>query len=89
MEIVKSRYNNDRVIEKVSPTRLRIMGDSLIIRSSEDKDGNQTMFDFEGGPCLTVGGNIKFGKTKWKITKIITEKTNREGFCSVLLDVKL
>jgi hypothetical protein len=89
MEIVKSRYNNDRVIEKVSPTRLRIMGDSLIIRSSEDKDGNQTMFDFEGGPCLTVGGNIKFGKTKWKITKITNEKTNREGFCSVLLDVKL
>ena len=89
MEIVKSRYNDDRVIEKVSPTRLRIMGDSLIYRDSTDENGNQTMFDFEGGPCLTVGGNIKFGKTKWKITKIAGEKTNRENFCSVLLDVEL
>ena len=89
MEIVKNRYGVDRVIEKISPTKLRITGQTEFSRGSQDKDGNQTMFDFEGGPCLTVGGNIKFGKTKWKITKIITEKTNREGFCSVLLDVKL
>ena len=89
MEIVKNRYGNDRVIEKISPTRLRVTGESEFSRGSQDADGNQTMFDFEGGPCLTVGGNIKFGKTKWTITKIITEKTNREGFCSVLLDVKL
>ena len=40
MEIVKNRYNDDRVIEKVSPTRLRIMGDSLIYRESTDENGN-------------------------------------------------
>ena len=89
MEIIKNRYGAERVIEKINNNTFRVMGESLITRGSEDKDGNQTMFDFEGGPCLTVGGNIKFGKTKWKITKITNEKTNREGFCSVLLDVKL
>ena len=89
MEIIKNRYGAERVIEKINNNTFRVMGESLVNRGSEDKDGNQTMFDFEGGPCLTVGGNIKFGKTKWKITKITNEKTNREGFCSVLLDVKL
>ena len=89
MEIFKNRYNSDRVIEKVSSTRLRIMGESLISRGSQDENGNQTMFDFEGGPCLNLGGKIKYMKTDWVITKITPEKTNRENFCSVLLEVKM
>lgn len=89
MEIIKSRYNNDRVIEKVSPTRLRIMGDSLIIRSSEDKDGNQTMFDFEGGPCLNVGGKIRFMKSNWTITSIIETESPHKDLASVIIEVKL
>ena len=89
MEIIQNRYGNDRVYTKIDATHIRIMGESLFSRSSEDSNGIQTMYDFEGGPCLTVGGNIKFGKTKWKITKIAGEKTNRENFCSVLLDVEL
>jgi len=59
MEIIKNRYGAERVIEKINSNTFRVMGESLINRSSEDKDGNQTMFDFEGGPCLTVGGNIR------------------------------
>ena len=54
MEIVKNRYGDDRVIEKISPTKLRITGESQFTRGSEDEDGNQTMFDFEGGPCLNL-----------------------------------
>jgi len=89
MEIFKNRYNSDRVIEKVSSTRLRIMGESLMVRESKNDEGQITMFDFEGGPCLNLGGKIKFGKTDWIIENIIPEKTKRENICSVLLDVKL
>ena len=28
MEIIKNRYGNDRVIEKIGPDKLRIMGES-------------------------------------------------------------
>ena len=89
MEIVQNRYGNDRVIEKISPTKLRIMGESLIARGSQDESGNQTMFDFEGGPCLNLGGKIRFGKTDWIITKITPEKSKIENFASVIVEVKL
>ena len=89
MEIVQNRYGNDRVIEKISPTKLRIMGESIISRGSQDENGNQTMFDFEGGPCLNLGGKIRFGKTDWIITKITPEKSKIENFASVIVEVKL
>ena len=89
MEIVQNRYGSDRVIEKLTPTKMRVMGESLIARGSRDESGNHTMFDFEGGPCLNLGGKIKYMKTDWVITKITPEKTNRENFCSVLLEVKM
>lgn len=89
MEIVQNRYGNDRVIEKISPTKLRVMGENLVSRSSHDSDGNLTMFDFEGGPCLNVGGKIRFGKTDWLITNITEEETYKEGLSSILLEVKL
>lgn len=89
MEIVKNRYGNDRVIEKISSTKLRVMGESLFSRGSQDEEGNQTMFDFEGGPCLNVGGKIRFGKTDWTITGIKTEDSGHENLSSVILEVKL
>jgi hypothetical protein len=89
MEIVKNRYGNDRVIEKISPTRLRVTGESEFSRGSEDKEGNQIMFDFEGGPCLNVGGKIRYMKTNWTITKIINDDTGKEGLASVIIDVQL
>lgn len=89
MEIVKNRYGNDRVIEKISPTKLRVMGESQFSRGAEDGDGNQTMFDFEGGPCLNVGGKIRYMKTNWTITKIKPEKSKYENMASVIVEVKL
>tara|TARA_Y100000389_G_scaffold33387_1_gene28425 strand:- start:964 stop:1233 length:270 start_codon:yes stop_codon:yes gene_type:complete len=89
MEIVKNRYGNDRVIEKISPTKLRITGESLIIRASEDEDGNQTMFDFEGGPCLNLGGKIRYMKTNWTIVSIKQESVKVPNLSSVLIEVKL
>jgi hypothetical protein len=89
MEIVKNRYGNDRVIEKISGNRIRIMGDSLIVRESHDDNGNLTMFDFEGGPCLNVGGKVKYLGTEFKIQSIKKEESKQEDLFSVLLEVSL
>ena len=89
MEIVKNRYGNDRVIEKISPTKLRITGESLITRGSVDEDGNQIMFDFEGGPCLNLGGKIRYMKTNWTIVSIKQESVKVPNLSSVLIEVKL
>lgn len=89
MEIVKNRYGVDRVIEKIDSTRIRVMGESLFSRGSQDDDGNQTMFDFEGGPCFNVGGTIQYYGTDFKIVSIKTEKIKEENVTSVVLEVKL
>lgn len=89
MEFVKNRYGDDRVIEKINPTALRVYGESIMNRQSENQDGDITMFDFEGGPCLTIGGTIKFMKTKWTITSIKEEESKHEGLCSVRIGVKI
>jgi len=89
MEIIQNRYGQERVIEKISMNRLRVMGDSLIYKHSLDKDGNLKMFDFEGGPFLGVGSKIKFCNSDWVIKGITIETTERENFYSVLLDVEL
>jgi hypothetical protein len=89
MEIVKNRYGNERVIEKISPTKLRITGESLFSRGSQDEQGNNSMYDFEGGPCLTLGGKIKYLGTSWEITKITPELTGKENLAMVVVEVKL
>lgn len=92
MEIIKNRYGVDRVIEKLDSNRIRVMGESLISRGSQDEDGTQTMFDFEGGPCFNVGGSIKYFGQDFKITSITSEKAKElDGvtIASVLLEVTL
>jgi len=92
MEIIQNRYGVDRVIEKLDSNRIRVMGESLITRGSEDEEGNQTMFDFEGGPCLNVGGTIKYLGQDFKIKKITSEKgkeVDGVNIASVLLEVNL
>ncbi len=53
MEIVKSRYGLDRTIEKIGSDRLRVMGETQFSRQAQNDEGEITMFDFEGGPCLS------------------------------------
>ena len=89
MEITQNRYGVDRVIEKIDSNRIRVMGESLITRGSQDENGNQTMFDFEGGPCFNVGGNITYKGTKFKIESIKSEPSKLENIASVILEVSL
>jgi len=67
MEMIKSRYGLERVIEKLDSNRIRITGESQFQRTSTNDAGETTMFDFEGGPVLSVGGELTFQKSKWKI----------------------
>jgi len=89
MEIVQNRYGQDRVIEKISHNKLRVMGESLFSRNSKNDEGEHIMFDFEGGPCLNVGGIIKYLKTEWVIKNIQPEETSQENLVSVVLQVEL
>ena len=67
MEIVKSRFGIDRSIERINLNKVRIMGESQFIRKSTNKNGDVTLFDFEGGPAYTLGGKLNFEKMLWKI----------------------
>jgi len=89
MEIIPNRYGNDRVYTKIDATHIRIMGESLISRGSEDENGNQTMYDFEGGPCLNVGGTLKFMGSDFKLKSIKSEQSNQENIASVIVEVEI
>lgn len=88
MEIIKSRYGLDRSVEKIDVNTFRVMGQSEFVRVSENKKKKVSMFDFEGGPCLTVGGKVRFGNLNWKILDIKQEKPSQPNLSSVLLKVK-
>ena len=89
MEIIQNRYNVDRVLEKIDSNRIRIMGESIFTRISQDENGNLTMYDFEGGPCLNVGGKIKYKGTNFKINSIKSEPSKMENILSVVVEVSL
>jgi len=86
MENLINRNGEERTIERITHDRIRIMGNSHFVRKSSDNEG-LTMFDFEGGPCLNVGGKIKFEKLEWQIHYITQEETTYPNFASVQLIV--
>jgi hypothetical protein len=88
MEIIKSRYGLDRSVEKIDVNTLRVMGQSEFVRVSENKKKKVSMFDFEGGPCLTVGGKVRYGNLNWKILDIKQEDSKNQNLSTVLLKVK-
>ena len=89
MEIIPNRYGNDRVYTKIDATHIRIMGESLFSRGSEDSNGIQTMYDFEGGPCLNVGGKIQYMGSDFKIKSIKSEVSGQENLTSVIVEVEI
>jgi hypothetical protein len=73
MEVIRSRYGLDRSIEKLNNSKFRIMGESNYVRVSSNKNDETNMFDFEGGPCLTLGSKLVYGGIQWKILQIDAE----------------
>jgi hypothetical protein len=89
MEIIQNRNGIDRVLEKIDSHRIRVMGETLFSRTSQDETGNLTMYDFEGGPCLNIGGKIKYKGTNFKINSIKSEESKMENVASIILEVTL
>lgn len=88
MEIVKNRYGLDRVVEKIGIDKIKVMGETQIERIKEDNKGNIIMFDFEGGPLLSVNSFIQFNKFKWKIKEIEVLKRRYDRLSECVLTVK-
>lgn len=89
MQIIKSRYGLDRSIEWLHNNKIRVLGESQFVRtSSNPKDNQISMFDFEGGPAYTVGGKIRFMNTNWKINGITPIETKQKGVSGCVLDVQ-
>jgi hypothetical protein len=87
MEIVKSRYGLERSIERIDIGRVRVMGESQFIRKSTNKHGDVSLFDFEGGPCYTLGGKVFFEKMQWRIRGIDPRDTKHKDLYEVVLYV--
>ena len=88
MEVIKSRYGLERTIEKIDSNRIRVMGESQFVRQSENDEGEIVMFDFEGGPCLSVGGHVSHSGLQWVIKGIKPEKSKHEGLSECVLTVE-
>mgnify|MGYP001108145304 FL=1 len=87
MEIVKSRYGLERSIERIDIGRIRVMGESQFIRKSTNKQGDASLFDFEGGPCYTLGGKVFFEKMNWRIRGIEPRESGFKDLYEVVLYV--
>jgi len=87
MEIVKSRYGLERSIERIDIGRIRVMGESQFIRKSTNKQGDVSLFDFEGGPCYTLGGKVFFEKMNWRVRGIEPRDTKFKDLYEVILYV--
>ena len=87
MEIVKSRYGLERSIERIDIGRVRVMGESQFVRKSTNKQGDITLFDFEGGPCYSLGGKIFFEKMQWRIRGIEPRESGYKDLYEVVLYV--
>lgn len=87
MEIVKSRYGLERSIERIDIGRVRVMGESQFIRKSTNKQGDISLFDFEGGPCYTLGGKVFFEKMQWRIRGIEPRESGYKDLYEVVLYV--
>ena len=85
MEIVKSRYGLERSIERIDIGRIRVMGESQFIRKSTNKQGDVSLFDFEGGPCYTLGGKVFFEKMNWRIRGIEPRESGFKDLYEVIL----
>ena len=46
------------------------------------------MFDFEGGPCYTVGGKLNFEKLQWRIVGIVPKESGYKDLYECVLHIE-
>ena len=83
----QSRYGDTRLIHQIGTNTYLIEGHSLYSRGAIDEKGNQTMFDFEGGPCYVLGHKFPFEDSPTAIVKLQSRDTNKENWASVIVIV--
>jgi hypothetical protein len=88
MEIVKSRFGQERSIERINLNKVRVLGESQFVRRSTNKNGEITLFDFEGGPAYTLGGKLYFEKMNWKIRGIEPMESGYKDLYEVNLTIE-
>jgi hypothetical protein len=57
--VFKSRYNQDRIVTKISENEYTLEGTSYFSRGGFTNSGAK-FFDLEGGPMMCVGDKISF-----------------------------
>jgi hypothetical protein len=57
---ISSRYGDSRHITNQGGGCYTVEGLAHYTRQSTDESGNITMLDFDGGPCLFVGGKFNY-----------------------------
>jgi hypothetical protein len=88
MEITKSRFGQERSIERINLNKVRVLGESQFVRKSTNKNGDVTLFDFEGGPAYTLGGKLSFEKMMWKINYIEPMESGYKDLYEVYLHIE-
>jgi hypothetical protein len=83
----KSRYGDTRLIHQIGANTYLIEGHARYCRGAVDEKGNQTMFDFEGGPCYVLGHKFPFEDSPTAIVKLRSRATNKEDWASVVVTV--
>jgi hypothetical protein len=89
MEIIKSRYGLDRMVEKIGVNKIRITGESQFQRTYKNKRGSINMVDFEGGPFLLVGTKLSYQGVQWDILNITQLESGHDNLADYLLTVKM
>jgi hypothetical protein len=67
---------------------VRVLGESQFVRKSTNKNGDVTLFDFEGGPAYTLGGKLSFEKMLWKINGIEPMESGYKDLYEVNLHIE-
>jgi hypothetical protein len=88
MEITKSRFGQERSIERINLNKVRVLGESQFVRKSTNRNGDITLFDFEGGPAYTLGGKLSFEKMLWKINGIEPMESGYKDLYEVNLHIE-
>ena len=88
-KLPKSRHGDERILTNNGGGCYTVEGPSLFHRCITDNDNKTIGFDFEGGPCVTLGGKFRYLQTDWVINKITQEPISQENLLSVLLEVEL
>ena len=85
-KITKSRYNEERILTKISDNEYILEGKSRYARGGLTNDGSR-FFDLEGGPFYAVGDTILDSGDDRRITDFEGMDTDKKDYSIIKLTV--